>query len=80
MPKYPSGGSFSARSSSVHLTAVVGRDGHVVSVHGESGAPTLVGAAQDAVRQWLYEPFTVDGKPVEAKVQIVINFHVTDVR
>ncbi|HEY0564767.1 MAG TPA: energy transducer TonB, partial [Terriglobales bacterium] len=79
-PRYPAGANFNARSSSVHLAAVVGRDGHVISVRGESGAPSLVSAAQDAVRQWLYEPFTVDGKPVEAKVQIVINFHVTDVR
>lgn len=49
-----------ARRMSVHgkvkLQVTVAPDGTVKSVHALGGHPLLVGAAQDAVRQWKFEP------------------------
>ena len=39
-----------------------------------SGHPLLTQAAMDAVRQWRYKPYYVNGEPVEADTQINVNF------
>jgi len=39
-----------------------------------SGQPWLVGAALDAVRQWIYQPTLLNGEPVEVLTQIEVNF------
>ncbi len=55
-PTYPE----LARRMNVHgkvrLQVTVAPDGTVKSVHALGGHPLLVGAAQDAVRQWKFEP------------------------
>jgi TonB-like protein len=33
----------------------------------------LQGAASDAVKQWKYEPFTCEGKPVQARTKVTMN-------
>ena len=39
-----------------------------------SGHPVVAQAALEAVRQWKYEPFTVDGKAVAAATEVTIKF------
>jgi protein TonB len=34
----------------------------------------LVKAAVDAVKQWLYKPTTLNGKPVDVRAPIEVNF------
>ena len=34
----------------------------------------LVPAAMDAVRQWRYRPYMLNGDPVEVDTQITVNF------
>jgi protein TonB len=39
-----------------------------------SGHPLLVPAALEAVKQWRYRPYVVNGKPVPVNTQIIVNF------
>lgn len=58
----------------VALRAVVGTEGTVTNIAVLSGNPLLARAAQQAVRHWRYALHEVNGKPVEAETDIVINF------
>ncbi len=58
----------------VVLQAVIARDGTIQHLEVVSGHPLLVRAAVDAVRQWRYRPFLLDGDPVEVETQITVNF------
>ncbi len=39
-----------------------------------SGNPVLAEAAVNAVRQWKYQPYFVDGRSVESQTRVTINF------
>jgi periplasmic protein TonB len=39
-----------------------------------SGERILGRAAMDAVRQWKYKPYYLNGEPVEVETQITVNF------
>ena len=58
----------------VRFNAVIGKDGSVQNLQLLSGHALLVQAAQDAVKQWLYEPTLINGNPVEVITQIDVNF------
>jgi outer membrane biosynthesis protein TonB len=58
----------------VRLTAIIGTDGHVQEIHVISGHPLLVPTAVDAVRQWVYRPTMLNGKPVEVVTTIDVPF------
>ena len=55
------------------LHAVIGRDGRVTELTSVSGPEPIRASVMDAVRQWRYEPFLVDGKPVEVETTITLN-------
>ncbi len=56
------------------LLAVIGKDGTVEDVRVEKGLPVLSQAAIEAVKQWRYRPYLLNGEPVEVDSQITINF------
>jgi protein TonB len=56
------------------LSAVIAKDGTVENLSLLSGHPLLVPAAMDAVKQWRYRPYTLNGQPVEVMTQIHVNF------
>jgi TonB family protein len=58
----------------VELKVLVGTDGLVRSLTTISGDPLLVSAATDAVRQWKYKPYFLNGEPVEVETQVTVNF------
>ncbi|MGB7846250.1 MAG: TonB family protein, partial [Candidatus Acidiferrum sp.] len=58
----------------VKLHAIIGRDGTVMQLQVISGHPLLVDAALDAVRQWIYQPTLLEGKPVEVDTEIDVLF------
>lgn len=58
----------------VVLHVVVSKAGDVDTVELISGHPLLVPAAIDAVKQWKYKPYLLQGKPVEMDTQIQVNF------
>ena len=59
------------------LSATISRDGTIENLHVISGHPMLVGAAVEAVRQWRYRPYLLNGQPVEVETQIMVNFTIT---
>jgi protein TonB len=58
----------------VTLKAIVGKDGRVKSVKVVRGHAVLAQAAAVAIRRWRYEPFVLNGVPIEVENTIVVNF------
>ena len=59
---------------SVLLHVVLAVDGSVSEITVVSGDPVLAKSAEDAVRQWRYQPTMIDGSPVEVDTTILIEF------
>jgi periplasmic protein TonB len=76
-PKYPPLARQARIQGTVVLHAVIGKDGSVQNLRVLSGHPMLTQAAMDAVRQWHYKPYLVNGEPVEADTQINVNFNLS---
>jgi TonB family protein len=75
-PIYPADARASHISGSVVLHAIIGKDGHVAKLEAISGPEELRGAAMDAVNQWTYKPYLLNGEPTEVDTTIVINFNI----
>lgn len=73
-PVYPAPARITRVQGTVQLAAVIGRDGTIRDLRVISGHPMLVRAAVDAVRQWRYRPYILNGQPVEVETQISVNF------
>ncbi len=73
-PQYPPEAGRARIVGTVVLMAVIGKDGTVKDVRVESGLPILAQSAIDAVKQWRYKPYMIDGDPVEVDSRITINF------
>jgi protein TonB len=73
-PIYPSDARNQHIEGAVMLDAVVGEDGNVHQVTVTSGPPLLARAAAQAVKQWRYQPYQLNGKPVSIHNQITIQF------
>ena len=58
----------------VVLHATIGRDGAILSLQLVSGHPLLAPAAIDAVRQWRYRPYTLNGEPAEVETMVTVRF------
>ena len=59
---------------SVVLQALVGRDGLIQDLRVLSGPAILSSAAQEAVKQWRYKPYFLNGEPVEVETQVTVKF------
>lgn len=77
-PVYPLQAKQARIQGTVRFEAIIGKDGTVQTLQLVGGHPLLVPAAQDAVKQWVYEPTLVDGKPVEVYTLIDVNFKLTE--
>jgi protein TonB len=73
-PQYPPNAGRARIEGTVVLLAMIGTDGSVKDVRIESGLPILAQAAMDAVKQWRYKPYMIDGEAVEVDSRITINF------
>ena len=73
-PRYPVNALSTHTQGAVQIEATVDKEGHVVNPRVLSGSPLLAPAALDAVRQWRYKPYFLDGEPVEIQTQITIKF------
>lgn len=61
---------------SVLLQALIGADGTVGEMRVISGPTILVSAARQAVQQWRFKPYLVNGKPVETYARVTVNFSI----
>jgi len=57
----------------VHI--VVAADGTVIDARPESGTEVFNRAAVDAVKDWRFQPYRVDGAPVEIETTVAVEFH-----
>jgi protein TonB len=73
-PEYPSLARQARIQGQVSLRAIISHDGRIENLQVVNGHPLLVQAAIDAVRQWRYRPYMLNGEPVEVETQITVNF------
>ncbi len=73
-PTYPSNALHMHVEGAVQLLATIGKSGNISAVKTLSGEPLLAKAALDAVKQWKYKPYYLNGEPVEIQTQITVNF------
>lgn len=73
-PMYPPLARQARIQGTVVLQALISKDGTITNLHVVSGHPMLAPAAVDAVKQWRYKPYFLNGEPVEVETQITVNF------
>jgi len=73
-PAYPSSALRMRTEGGVKLLATIGKTGNVTEVKVVSGEPLLTQSAVEAVKQWKYKPYLLNGAPVEIQTEISINF------
>jgi|SRR5580700_699931 TonB family protein len=69
-PIYPPDAKKARVQGEVVLDAVIGKDGKVENLNVVSGPPMLQSSSIEAVRQWIYKPFLLNGDPVEVRTSI----------
>jgi TonB family protein len=74
-PVYPQDLKESRVSGNVDFTAIIGRDGRIISLTPLSSPnPEFTEAAIAAVKQWTYKPYLLNGSPVEIQTVITVVF------
>jgi peptidyl-prolyl cis-trans isomerase A (cyclophilin A) len=73
-PVYPIDAKKDGVQGAVVLQATIGTDGSVKDLRVLSGPDLLRQAALDAVKQWRYRPYLLNGQPVEVRTTINIIF------
>jgi protein TonB len=58
----------------VVLKAIIDKEGNIQDLQLVTGHPMLVQAAIDAVRQWHYRPYLLNGQAVEVETTIRVIF------
>lgn len=74
LPVYPTQALKQHEARDVVMDVTLNDDGSVLKVNVIEGDPLLNNVATDAVKQWKYQPLTVNGKPVNQFV-VVVTFH-----
>jgi periplasmic protein TonB len=74
VPEYPPMAGRTGVQGEVKLHAIIGRDGSIQSLTVISGHPFLIQAAMEAVQQWKYRPYVLNGETVEVDTFITVNF------
>jgi periplasmic protein TonB len=73
-PTYPVLAREARIQGQVVLTAIIAKDGTIQKLQVVSGHPMLVPAAINAVKQWRYKPYLLNGQPAEVVTTITVNF------
>ena len=73
-PVYPAEAKKKQISGDVLLKILINKEGHVVDAVIVKGGPMLAGAAVEAVKQWRFQPYFLDGEPIEVETTAVVSF------
>ncbi len=73
-PSYPPLARQARIQGTVVLQALIGKDGNIQNLHVVSGHPMLTNSALEAVKEWKYKPYYLNGEPVEVETTINVNF------
>jgi TonB family protein len=74
-PVYPAIALQLKKQGAVELLAHITKSGDISAIQVVSGDATLARAATEAVRQWKYRPYLLNGEPVEIETQITVKFN-----
>lgn len=77
-PEYPPLARQARIQGQVILKAHISKTGDVENLQLVSGHPMLAPAAIDAVKQWKYRPFVLNGEPVKVETNVTVNFTLAD--
>ncbi len=73
-PIFPPQANHAAARGRVVVRIGIDKTGRVERTEPVSGDPTLTAAAVQAIRQWRYEPYQLDGEPIAVEKTITIDF------
>jgi len=73
-PLYPQIAIVNRIQGTVHLNAVITPSGTLDELRILSGQPVLAQAAVNAVRQWKFRPYVLNGKPIEVQTEVIVRF------
>jgi periplasmic protein TonB len=73
-PAYPPLARQARIQGTVVLQAQISKAGDIENLQLISGHPMLAPAAIEAVKQWKYRPYLLNGEPVEVETQVQVNF------
>ncbi len=73
-PEYPWSARVSHIQGVVRVRIIIGEDGRVLNLE-PRGHPLLCGAAEAAVKQWIYSPAVVNGRAVEVITEANLEFY-----
>jgi protein TonB len=74
IPTYPAIARATHMSGAVVLQATISRTGTIENLRVTSGPAMLRQAALDAVKQWRYRPYMLNGQPVEVETAVEVDF------
>ena len=74
-PTYPQMARIAHIQGDVLLQATISKSGVIENLRAVQGHPILIQAAMDAVKQWKYKPYILNGEPVEVETTIKVQFH-----
>lgn len=76
-PQYPPIARAARISGSVVIKATIGKDGTMTGLQVMSGPPMLINSALEAVKQWRYKPWVLNGEAVDVETVITVNFNLS---
>jgi len=76
-PKYPPLALAAHIWGQVVLKAIISKQGEIKELQLVSGHPMLVPAAIEAVTQWRYRPYLLNGEPVEVESTVTVTFQLS---
>jgi protein TonB len=74
IPTYPMVAQASRTSGTVILQATISRTGTIENLRVVSGPALLQQAAREAVKQWRYKPYMLNGQAVEVETTVNVQF------
>ncbi|MGH9414940.1 MAG: carboxypeptidase regulatory-like domain-containing protein [Terriglobales bacterium] len=80
LPKLPAAALAEGIQGRVEMHVRVATDGAVTAIDCGIGNPTLLAAAEQAVRGWRYHPLTLNGTPIAVSTIIITSFQIPGAR
>jgi protein TonB len=77
-PVYPEDAKQAGVSGAIILAATIDDAGKISKLSVVSGPEKLRDAALDAVNQWTYKPYLLNGRPVYVQTVITVNFNIAN--
>jgi len=75
-PVYPPIAKAAHVSGAVVLHAMISKTGTITNLTVVSGPEMLRASALDAVRNWRYKPYVLNGEPTEVDTTVTVNFNI----